>query len=676
VHFAAVTITLVALHPLARTAPVHAAEDGGTQSVFATGAGNRALAMGSAFAATADDASAVFWNPAGLGRVQQSEFQASQTGDLGAGLRETYGAVAVPNWRWGTVALTFRQFGVGGIEERDERNVLLDDDLSDSETEVTLGFGRSLHEAWSVGAAAKLQRISLAGYSGSGLGLDLGLLVQPAAALGWRAPWATRWTWGLAIRNAIEPSIRLDRESVADPAAVRTGIAWRLPIGKLESLLAGVDLEKSLDSGASVRAGLEYRFRWLAALRVGVNASRLTAGTGVRWHNISADYAFEDGPVAPAHRVGLSLLFGPTVTDSREAARRKEDEALQKLLGDAFRQRQEAQVRDLLAQAERELAAGDVAAALEVLAVVGTLEPDNPHARTLEAACLVAKAHELEQAEEFAAAALTYERALAIAPGDSIAAQGARRTRTESDRRAARSQTIRERFARAMDAFAAGDLPSARLGFQAVVQNDPSDQEAVRMVRRTEQVMVQRAAHLVEEAQHLVEIGLLAEAEPKLEQARRLDAAPAGLARVQAAIDRARKRARAPAAAIGGQAAPQVQKSAAAAAPAPAGLTDREVESLYNRGLEAMRLKRPGDALHCWELVWSARPGYRQVADYLKREYLTRGMEAFASGYLEQAVGHWKRALEMDPNDVRARGYLERAQQQLARSQEILGVAD
>jgi cytochrome c-type biogenesis protein CcmH/NrfG len=74
-----------------------------------------------------------------------------------------------------------------------------------------------------------------------------------------------------------------------------------------------------------------------------------------------------------------------------------------------------------------------------------------------------------------------------------------------------------------------------------------------------------------------------------------------------------------------------------------------------------------------WELVWSARPDYRQVETYLKREYLTLGMEAFASGQLEQAVGHWKRVLEMDPDDVRANGYLERAREQMARSQEILG---
>ena len=69
----------------------------------------------------------------------------------------------------------------------------------------------------------------------------------------------------------------------------------------------------------------------------------------------------------------------------------------------------------------------------------------------------------------------------------------------------------------------------------------------------------------------------------------------------------------------------------------------------------------------------SARPDYREVAGYLKREYLTRGMEAFAAGRLDDAMAQWERVLRIDPTDERARGYMARAQEQRARSREILG---
>jgi tetratricopeptide (TPR) repeat protein len=670
-------------------APARAADDGGTQSVFATGAGNRALAMGGAFSATADDASAILWNPAGLGRVPQAEIQASQTGDMGAGIHETYGSLVLPSWRWGTFACSIRQFGVGGIEQRDDRNVLLADDLSDSETEVTLGYGRSFSESWSVGAALKLQRMSLAGYKGSGLGLDLGLLTQPAMVLGVQAPWATRLSWGLAVRNALEPSIRLDQESVHDPLAVRTGLAWRVS-GRLEGLLTEIDLDKSLDAGIRMRAGMEYQWRGLAAFRLGMSNSRLTAGTGWRWKDLTADYTFENAPLAPTHRVGISLLFGSTVTESREVAYRKEDEALQRRLAEAFEQRQKEQIQELLAEAERELAARNVPAALAALAVVGTLHPDHPRARVLEASCLTAKGAELERQGEFAAAALSYERALAVAADDSLAAQGARRVRAESDRQAARSQKLREMFAQAMDAFAADDLAAARSGFEAVVREDPHDKEAERMLRRTEEFIIRRAGRQVDEAGRYTTLGMVEEAERLLARARALDPQAPGLSRATAALERARKQAHAPpgagekaasAAGHGGKDAP-TGRHAPTGKHAPNGkhvqaaraLSDREVESLYASGIAAMREGRAEDALRCWELVWSARPGYRQVKDYLKAEYLARGMEAFATGYLEKAVEHWQRAMEVDPGDPRARGYLERAQKQIARSREILGI--
>ena len=71
---------LLAFVCLAVLAPeaVHATGDGGTRSVFATGAGNRALALGSAYAALAEDASAPLWNPAGLRFMPRLQIMASR----------------------------------------------------------------------------------------------------------------------------------------------------------------------------------------------------------------------------------------------------------------------------------------------------------------------------------------------------------------------------------------------------------------------------------------------------------------------------------------------------------------------------------------------------------------------------------------------------------------------
>jgi len=102
-------------------APVQAraGADAGIRSVFADGAGNRALALGGAFAAVADDASAPLWNPGGLGFVARRSLGASYASLYGLGFQEQYASFVLPSWRFGTVGLTYQQFGVDGIDRRD-----------------------------------------------------------------------------------------------------------------------------------------------------------------------------------------------------------------------------------------------------------------------------------------------------------------------------------------------------------------------------------------------------------------------------------------------------------------------------------------------------------------------------------------------------------------------------
>jgi tetratricopeptide (TPR) repeat protein len=99
----------------------------------------------------------------------------------------------------------------------------------------------------------------------------------------------------------------------------------------------------------------------------------------------------------------------------------------------------------------------------------------------------------------------------------------------------------------------------------------------------------------------------------------------------------------------------------------------QEIAGIYRLGREAMDAKRPEDAIRYWEIVWAADPGYENVAEFLKREYLLRGLEAFSRGRLDEAIEVWEKARDVDPTDERTLGYLSRAREQLTRSREILG---
>ncbi len=177
-----------------------------------------------------------------------------------------------------------------------------------------------------------------------------------------------------------------------------------------------------------------------------------------------------------------------------------------------------------------------------------------------------------------------------------------------------------------------------------------------------------------------MDAGRLDAAAAQLDEAARLNPDAPGLAAARTTWSRAHDLASAPratapsdsAAARGGAAG---GSRAAAGAPA-ARLPRRELELFYRRGVAALQQHQSDEALHCWELVWSSDPTYGHVAADLEHEYLTRGMEAFAAGKLEEAAGFWRRAQRVAPGDPRPAGYLARAEKQLTRTREILGGND
>jgi tetratricopeptide (TPR) repeat protein len=644
-------------------AGVHAlARDGGDRSLFAEGAGNRALAMGGAFVALADDASGLLWNPGGLGVAPRFEIQAMQTDYFALGIAETWAAAVLPSWRWGAAAASFRHVGVGGIEGRDGRNQRTGD-FNDSQTEIALGYGRGVGEAWSVGAAFRARMQSVAGYSANGFGFDLGLRGRPFPGDGW----TDGLTWGASLRNLVQPTLRLDSESVADPRSVRSGFAYRWGLPGLRSVVAALDVEKPAGLAAEVGGGVEMQILQQFAVRAGWNQGTLAAGTTLRLRDVACDYAFENREFDPVHRIGVTLAFGGSVADARAAAERAEGERLQALLQEGFQRRQTEQIAGLLAGARERADAGAWDEALELLGTAATLDPANPEIRAREAACHRGKGTALEQAGDFAGAAVAFGRAVAITPDDAAAAAGQARCQRESDRRAARTTETRRLFAAALDAFGAGDLATARTGFRSVLAIEANDADAAAMLRRTEDAIARQAQGWVRDAGRSLESGRLDEAAALLDQAAALAPAAEGLAATRAALQRAR-------AAQAAAAAPAARDATRPAPPpASAPIPRRELDAMFRRGLTAMQARRSDEALRYWELVWSAEPSYPQVAEYLKRECLTRGMEAFAAGRLDEAVQFWQRAQRVDPQDPRAAGYLSRAQKQLARTREILG---
>jgi len=142
-----------------------------TAAVMRLGLGARALGMGGAHIAVADDAAVIYYNPAGLGRLEEFSLTSMYSNQYGAG---SYFGLGAAGMNLGAAVL---RFGSSGIEETDEYGNPIGE-FGVSETAAIAGYGRTVFSGLSVGGALKYYNQDLPGNSGSGFTADVGILYE------------------------------------------------------------------------------------------------------------------------------------------------------------------------------------------------------------------------------------------------------------------------------------------------------------------------------------------------------------------------------------------------------------------------------------------------------------------------------------------------------------------
>lgn len=268
------------------------------------GTGARALGMGGAFVGVADDASATYWNPAGLAWTNGWELTGMYT--AGMNVDRTYNYVAFS--RNGSKLAYGLQWINAGMSEIDGR-----DGMGASTGEFDYGdnaFALSLAKSFdmaSVGITGKYLRQSVGAEveddadNGFGLDVGLGLALTDYARL------------GVAVQNIAGKLGEYDEVNTI-PATLRAGVAL-LP---MDGLTTAFDVEKTRDdedyrfhAGAEYALGLSEDFG--TALRLGLNHDKFAGGFGLRYDFMTFDYAYVVEPekfLGENHRFSVSLNFG------------------------------------------------------------------------------------------------------------------------------------------------------------------------------------------------------------------------------------------------------------------------------------------------------------------------------------------------------------------------------
>jgi len=270
------------------------------------GAGARAVAMGEAFSAVADDVTAIYWNPAGLALVKnETQIIASHLEHIQSVHHEFIGLCKpVPG---GTAGFSATYMWVEGIEARNPNSGYAGRSVPVWDAAPALSFGGFLRSRLAAGLTLKAIGQCIDDKMAWGGALDAGIL--------YRAGRSTRL--GFVLQNLGYESAFIS-ESAPLPLTARAGISHKW---KPQNLLVACDTVYGInDQALWVGAGAEYRPWPAMAFRAGYKyngtfssvdlMNGASCGINVRIFSTDIDYAFVPfGLTFQTHRMSVIMHF-------------------------------------------------------------------------------------------------------------------------------------------------------------------------------------------------------------------------------------------------------------------------------------------------------------------------------------------------------------------------------
>jgi hypothetical protein len=272
--------------------------------------GPRVCGMGEAAVAYIDDASALYYNPAGLANVPSFDvLLAHSQGFLD--MNQEYVAGVFGSEGLGKFGLALDYWGSGSIQGINIRGESIPGyTFSAADWFLNLGYARSFSDL-SVGLGLELVHDQEESLSTSAIAFNAGAMYKTPLK-GLKA--------GVSVAN-IGTKAKLDSEAYALPMQARLG--WRYDIS-----IVGVtqDFILSGTEKPGIAAGIECRPVEVLAVRLGYRTgsdydgfSGLRAGLGINWHGIGVDYAFAPyGKLGASHRISISYRGAAAAEESEE----------------------------------------------------------------------------------------------------------------------------------------------------------------------------------------------------------------------------------------------------------------------------------------------------------------------------------------------------------------------
>jgi hypothetical protein len=299
----------------ARSGDFSSSAQGTTTAEFLQlGVGARAVAMGEAYSAVTDEASAMYWNPAALTNIQNRSATFMHAAYIGSSYFD-YAAYGQNLGSKGAFGASLQYFSAGGITQTDT-------------TGTDVGSFNPYELAFSLGYAHKLDGLGVQALNGYSVGLA-GKFIQSrilttaqteAFDFGVLSPtyFSDRLKLAFTMTN-LGGTMKFDAANESLPLNFKLGSSYKIT----DHWLTAMDVNSPRNDNPYIALGTEYQLAtsgpWKMAGRAGFNSETIgsitgftgvSVGIGIGYSGLAMDYAFVPlGGVGQAHRLSLTCNF-------------------------------------------------------------------------------------------------------------------------------------------------------------------------------------------------------------------------------------------------------------------------------------------------------------------------------------------------------------------------------